>query len=291
MKSFLKVFKIPLIILCVLLVIGGTCKVITLKRPKIEFIRNNSECVTDERVFDYADKMTDAEEDSLRAKIAEVELLCGIDIMVVTLEESLEEYAKSYEPIIGSVEPYQYTMVFADNFYDEGAFGFDKPHGDGLILVDNWYREADGGVYSWVRTSGRVIEELDTDSIENILDLCLDYVEDDPAYAYEYFVELLAEYLDPNITLGDLLGGMFSVIFGFVVGIIFWIINLNGSKGKKTTETRTYVRGGMAEVREKQDIFLTKTVTRRKIETSNDSDSGSHTSAGGYSHGGGGHSR
>ena len=292
MKKYLQVFKIPLIILAVLFVIGGICKIITMSRPKVEFVRNNSQCVTGERVYDYANKLTAEEEASLRTKISEVEQLCGIDIIVVTLEESLEGYAKSYEPVIGHVEPYQYTMVYADNFYDEGAYGFNKPHGDGIILVDNWYREADGSVYSWASTSGKVMEMLSTDTVELILDMCLEYVEDDPAYAYEYFVDLLADYLNPNTTLGDDLGGMFSVLIGLIVGIVFFFANLGGKRGKKTVESRTYVRSGMADVRERQDIFLTKTMSRRKIETSSSSGGGGrHVSAGGHSHGGGGHSR
>ena len=289
MKKFIEIFKIPLIIFTVFLVIGISCKIIADNRPKVEFVRNNSQCTT-ERVFDYADVLTDAQEEELRAKIREAEQFCGTDIVIVLLNESLEAYAKSYESIIGYVEPYQYTMVFADNFYDENAFGFDMPHGDGVLFVDNWYREDDGGVYSWLSTSGRAMSELDTDTCEFILDMALDYVEDDPAYAYSYLVELITDYMDPNARLGDGLGGGISVIIGLVAGLIFFLANLGGKKGAKTVQTRTYVKSGNADITERQDIFLTKTTSRRKIETQSGS-SGSHRSAGGHSHGGGGHRR
>lgn len=293
MKKFVQVFKIPLIIFALLLVVGVACKLITNARPKIEFVRGNNEALTEERVFDVADKLTAEEEKVLREKIRVAEDICGVDIIVVTLNQSLEEYAKSYESVIGYVEPYQYTMVYADNFYDEGKFGYDVPYGDGLILVDNWYREADGGVYTWVSTSGRVMEQLSTDDVESMLDMCLDYVEDDPAYAYGYFVDLIVDYLDPNENLGEVWGGGISVIVGLVAGMIFFVANFGGKKGKKTVETRTYVKNGNAEIKERQDIFLTKTVHRRKIETqsSRSGGSGGHISAGGHSHGGGGHSR
>ena len=292
MKNFVRIFKIPLIIFAVFLVVGITCKVITDRRPKVEFVRSNTQCATDERVFDYADKLTDAEEEELRTKISEAELICGTDIIVLTLDASLEDYAKSYESIIGYVEPYQYTMVLADNFYDENMFGFDQPYGDGVILVDNWYRESDGGVYSWISTSGKAYTELSSDTVEFILDTCLDYGEDDPAYAYGYFVELVTAYLDPNSNLGDDLGGIISVLIGFVAGIIFFFVNFGGKKGKKTVGTKTYVKNGSARVREREDIFITKTVTRRKIETQTRSNGGGgHISAGGHTHGGGGHRR
>ena len=290
MKKFVQIFKIPLIIFAVFLVIGIACKVIADNRPKVEFVRNNSQCTT-ERVFDYADVLTDEKEEELRGKISEAEQVCGTDIVFVILDESLEEYAKSYESTIGYVEPYQYTMVFADNFYDENEFGFDKPHGDGVIFVDNWYRESDGGVYSWLSTSGRAINDLSTDNCEFILDMALDYVEDDPAYAYDYLVDLIEDYLNPNIRLGDGLGGGISVLIGLIAGLIFFFVNFGGKKGKKTIQSRTYVRSGNADVLERQDIFLTKTMSRRKIETQTRSGGGSHVSAGGHSHGGGGHRR
>lgn len=293
MKKFIEIFKIPLIIFAVFLVIGIACKVITDSRPEVEFVRTNTQCTTDERVFDYADKMTDEEEDELRAKIREAEQLCGTDIIIVTLDETLEYYAKSYEDSIGYVEPYQYTMVFADNFYDENRFGFDGPYGDGVVLVDNWYREWDGGVYSWMSTSGKAMDQFSSEDIDFVLDMCLDYVEDDPAYAYGYFVELVADHLNPNSNLGESLGGGISVVVGLVAGLIFFFVNFGGKKGKKTVETRTYVKSGNANVRERQDVFVTKTMTRRKIETQTRSGGGGggHISAGGHSHGGGGHRR
>lgn len=290
MKKFVQIFKIPLIIFAVFLVVGIVCKVIADKKPLVEFERGNYQC-TEERVFDYAEVLTKEEENELRVIIKEAEELCGTDIIIVTLDESLEAYAKSYEDIIGYVEPYEYTMVFADNFYDEGGFGYDKPHGDGVIFVDNWYRESDGGVYSWLSTSGRAMSGLSTENCEMILDMALDYVEDDPAYAYGYLVDLIEDYLNPNIRLGDGLGGIISVFIGLVAGLIFFLVNMGGKKGKKTVQTRTYVKSGVPEVRERQDIFLTKTVTRRKIETQTRSGGGGHISAGGHSHGGGGHRR
>ena len=290
MKKFVQIFKIPLIIFAVFLVVGIVCKVIADKKPLVEFERGNTQC-TEERVFDYAEVLTKEEESELRTIIREAEELCGTDIIIVTLDESLEAYAKSYENIIGYVEPYEYTMVFADNFYDEAGFGYDKPHGDGVIFVDNWYREADGGVYSWLSTSGKAMSELGTDTCEDILDMALDYVEDDPAYAYGYLVDLIEDYMNPNIRLGDGLGGIISVFIGLVAGLIFFLANMGGKKGKKTVQTRTYVKSGVPEVRERQDIFLTKTVTRRKIETQTNSGGGGHISAGGHSHGGGGHRR
>ena len=135
------------------------------------------------------------------------------------------------------------------------------------------------------------MDGLTTDDCEYLLDMALDYVEDDPAYAYGYLVDLIEDYLNPNTALGDGLGGGISVLIGLIAGLIFFFANFGGKKGKKTVQARTYVRSGNADVLERQDIFLTKTTSRRKIETQTGSGSGGHISAGGRSHGGGGHRR
>lgn len=293
MKTYLKFFKIPLIIFAVILVIGVGCKMITSSREAQTYVRTNKECLTEERVFDYADKLTEEEEEELRTKIAEAELFCGSDIIIVTLDESLEEYAKSYESVIGPVEPYQYTMVYADNFYDEHKFGFNEPYGDGTLLLDNWYREADGRIYSWMCTTGKVQEKYSSAMIDETLDICLENVDEDPAYAYGMFVDMVAAEMGPYDPTMRIFGTIVSWVVGLVAALIFYFVNHGGKKGDKTVHTSTYVKGGRPEVKERQDIFITKTVTRRKIQTSSGSSGGGggHRSAGGHSHGGGGHSR
>jgi len=295
MKKYIKFFRIPFLILAIFLIIGVGCKIVTSNREKQKYVRKNTECLTKERVFDYGDKLTEEEEQELRAKIAEAEVFCGCDIILVTLNESLEEYAKSYEDKIGPVQPYQYTMVFADNFYDENKFGFNAPYGDGVLLLDNWYREADGRIYSWMCTTGKVQERYSSQMIDETLDICLEYVDDDPASAYGQFVDMVAAEMGPYDPAVRTFGSMVSLGVGLVAALIFYLVNHGGKKGKKTVHTSTYVRGGRPQIKERQDIFITKTVTRRRIQTDNGGRSGggggSHRSAGGHSHGGGGHSR
>lgn len=293
-RDYLHFFKIPFILFAILLVITVFFRLAASKKKEIVYIRGNNECTT-ERVFDYADKLTDTEEDALRQKIAEAQEKIGCDIVVVILEESLAEYAKSYEPIIGSVEPYQYTMVYADNFYDENRFGFDRPVGDGILLLDNWYREADGGLYSWISTSGRVYEHYSTSMIDSLMNAFIEEVQIDPASGYERFVELVAEEMDPNKEMLDtgLIPWWMALPIGAVAALVFFFVNFGGKKGRKTVNASTYVSTGKPKMGVREDQFLTKTVTRRKIQTSSGSGGtggggGGHVSAGGHVHGGGG---
>ena len=102
--------------------------------------RNNTECMTTQRVFDYADVLTDKQEQKLEQKVAKREAQLGIDIVIVTIDEDVgsDPYDSSYNR----------TIHFAEEFYEYFKFGYDghiseKTAGDsvgaGVIYVDNWY--------------------------------------------------------------------------------------------------------------------------------------------------------
>ena len=137
--------------------------------------RRNEECRTQERVFDYGDVLTEEEEEELRGLIAETEKRTCCDIVLVTLNESLKEYAREQEPDV----PYrEFVRVYAEEFYDSNAFGYNQPIGDGVVLVDNWYREDDGRVYTWLCAVGRAEEEYTESRIDSLLDAVYWYIED-----------------------------------------------------------------------------------------------------------------
>jgi len=257
--------------------------------------RANTECDTTERVFDYADVLSDAEEDSLREVIAQKEVETRSDIVIVTLNETLEEYVKPYEEIIGPVSTDKWVMVYADNFYEEHKFGFDKPIGDGTLLVDNWYREPDGWVYSWMLTSGRVRDTFSEGMIDYVVDYSLAVVEDSPYEAYYRFVsEYENTYIQDD---GEVYNPMVLLLGSFVIAAIFFAVNCIGRRGKKTTTSSTYVAGGRPVIRLREDHFIRTSVTKTRIQTDSSSGGGggggggSHRSSGGSSFGGGGHRR
>ena len=66
--------------------------------------RTNKECATTQRVFDNADVLSDEEEKKLAELIEKRQKQTKCDIILITLEESLEEYAKAIEPSVRSNE-------------------------------------------------------------------------------------------------------------------------------------------------------------------------------------------
>lgn len=252
--------------------------------------RRNEECRTQERVFDYGDVLTEEEEEELRGLIAETEKRTCCDIVLVTLNESLKEYAREQEPDV----PYrEFVRVYAEEFYDSNAFGYNQPIGDGVVLVDNWYREDDGRVYTWLCAVGRAEEEYTESRIDSLLDAVYWYIEDDPYRAYKEYINKFGD--DMAVHDGDGLGlpGYFPVLAAFIAMTIFIILHWSYKKGKKTVVTRTYVKG-TPELYQREDTFLHKNVSRRHIQRNTGSGrSGSHggyhgggSSGGGGSHGG-----
>ena len=175
--------------------------------------RTNTECTTEERVFDNADVLTDEEENKLRTQISKYEKELKIDIVLVTLNESLKEYAREYD---SNVTYDKFVMIYADNFYDEHKFGYDKAHGDGVLFLDNWYREADGGVYSWMSTSGRAETAYSSAMIDELLTDSLYYVEDDPYLAYCTMVD----YFVIDMTGGSIADGILSPLYIFIAAVV-----------------------------------------------------------------------
>lgn len=255
-------------------------------------VRGNTESTEVEQVYDYGDVLTDEEEESLRQLIDEKEVETRSDIAVVTLNESLVEYAAKYEDIIGPVPTEKCVMVYADNFADEHKMGYDKPYGDSMVFLDNWYREADGGVYSWMSTSGRIEDYFTISSLEDIMSYSLAVVDDDPYTAYKRIVNEYADYYVGTDSEEPVM--LYALIGSFVIAGIFCLINCIGKKGKKTVTDTTYVVGGRPHIRLQEDRFIRKSVSKTKISSDSGSGgggSGHHRSAGGRSHGGGGHRR
>ncbi|MDE5866790.1 MAG: TPM domain-containing protein, partial [Lachnospiraceae bacterium] len=279
MKEYFRHFRFLFIAFVIIIALGIFSNIIKLAESGSSE-RTNTESTTEERVFDYADVLTDEEEDKLRAQIAEREKQIQADIVLVTLNESLKEYARSYFPDA----PYsEFTMIYADNFYEEHKFGYNKPIGDGVLLLDNIYREDDGRVYTWMCTTGKAEDRYSTRMIDRILDVFYENVDTNPYLAYKTFVDNVYYDMSDSVPMAVDIPPYLSYLCAAVVTLIYIIINLSSRKGMKTVNTRTYVNGGQPNYKRREDTFLRKNVTSRTIETSSGG-SGGHSSGGGGGH-------
>lgn len=294
MKEYFKYFKWIYFALAVMILILLSVNGVHGMAAKAKYNeRTNTECKTTQRVFDYADVLSDKEEQKLTDLIAKREKQTGCDIVLVTLNESLKEYAREIEPGVAYNE---FVRVFSEQFYEENNFGYDKANGDGVLLLDNWYREDDGRVYTWFCTTGIVKDTYSSADIDHILDRVYQYVEKDPYRAYKTYInDFYADMMGMRVFHADVPKALF-LLPGIIATVIFISINWQSRSGKKTTTAVTYLNGGQEQFIKKQDIFIRKSVVKHHIESSSGGGghSGGHSGGGGGgggSHGGGGHSR
>jgi len=263
---------------------------------------NNSRVYGDQRVFDYADMLTDEEEQRIAERIAEAEYNTGLDIVIVTLNETLKPYGDMYKEKYNiDVSVDKYVMVYADEFWETNRFGYNCPQkldgltetGDGVILVDNTYREEETGrIYTWFGTTGKGEEEFSNSMIEGVLDSFYDYVDYDYYEACMSYVDRVERYCAPA---GHMSWG-FPVLVAIIAMIIFFCVSMRNKGAKVTTNSNTYVVGKKPSFPVMTNTFLRKTVSKvYNPPTSSSSGSGGggghHLSGGGGSHGGGGRSR
>ena len=147
-----------------------------------------------QRVYDSADVLTDAEEKQLEAQIAVWEESTKCDLILVTINQ---EVGVDDEQWVNGM------MKMADDFYDEKAFGYNAPHGDGVLLLDNWYHDGqpDSQAGSWLSTSGRMIEEISESELYAVWAVFDRGMEEGAYKAYFKALEKVVEYgTDSNVT-------------------------------------------------------------------------------------------
>ena len=274
MKKYLKHFAVLFILFAIVLVVFIVALI--MKKPNEEkvYTRTNTQCKTEERVFDYADVLTDAEEDALRQMIAEKQDEIGCDIVLVTISDP--DYAGDNA-----------MMNYADDFYDDNMFGYDEPWGDGALYLDNFL--GIGNSYSWFSTCGRVENRYSSSMIYDLIDDICYNVNRDPFGSYQLYINSLANTMSSNSSL-DVEIPTFA-IWGVaaLITLIYILVCINRNVGRKTTDANTYVAGGHAQFPDQRDVFISKHTTSRKIQTnSGGGGGGHHISSGGHSHGGGG---
>ncbi len=291
-RQYLHYFRIWFIVV-------GVLFVATIAAGISHYIRNNAPrgntSAPTERIFDYADVLTDNEEEKLRIYIAKREKEYRVDFVVMTFSRAVEGNEAQKQYGYDSTEWEHNMMDIADNFWDENGFGFNKSfEGDGSVLIDNRYEGQRG---EWLSTSGRVESSLSAWDVEDVLYAVDDYYDTDPYEAYKAYIDAVCMNLD-GIMVSDFSGyWVGAIVITLVICGIYAGIHLRPNKAQKNVAVNAYVAGGKPMLRNKEDNFIRKNVVKRRIETSSGGGGGHHSSGGGghhtshsgASHGGGGH--
>lgn len=280
-KQYFRYFRIWFIVIGILAVVFVALLATNLL-GKNSGVRGNGSAPA-ERVYDYADVLTEVEEQSLREYIAQCEDKHAIDLVIVTINEDVESYGY-WDSVMRDM---------ADDFYDTNNYGYNKVHGDGALLLDNWYEDENGSQKgSWLSTCGKVLNKLDDYDVDVVLDKVWRKVEDNPYEAYKAYVTTVCDMVSGGTTVFS--WGL-VILIPIIVAVIYALVNLRRPPAKDTTTSTTYVAGGKPVINHRDDTFIRKNVVTRRIPKNTGSPSGggggSHRSSSGVRHGGGGRRR
>lgn len=282
-KQYFHYFRLWFILVGILAVICAAAWGIKHMRSG-EVQRTNNDAPA-ERVYDNADVLTDGEEQQLREYIAQCEAQYHIDLVLVTINEDVE--SQGYWDTV--------MMNTADDLYDENNYGYNKIHGNGALLLDNWYEDEAGSQKgSWLSTCGIVESCMGDYEIDKVLDAVYNRVESSPYEAYKAYVDTTCRIVNQEARSQGLPWWV-VVIVPILAAVFFAVSHLSQAKAKDTVAVNAYVAGGEPVMRASNDDFIRKNVVTRRIETSSGggghSGGGHHVSRGGVSHGGGGRRR
>ncbi len=279
-RQYFRYFRIWFIIVTVLAVI---CTVLGVRKYlESRKDRTNFDAPA-ERVYDYADVLTDAEEERLRGYIAEKEKELHIDIVLLTIDQSVEGAEAKARYGYRSVVWEDNMQDIADDFWDDNRYGYNKGfEGDGVLLLHNWYEGQNG---EHISTSGSVEKAFSLSDLHTVLYEVDKYYETDPCRAYLAYIDTVERLMKRDAQ--PFRGMGYALIVPMVVASIYALSHLMQKAAQNTTAVNAYVQGGKPEMNRKSDDFIRKSVTTRRIQTSSGSDS--RGGGGGYSSGGGGH--
>lgn len=216
-----------------------------------------------QRVFDEADLLSAATENSLQEAIDGIRQQFSFDVVVVTV------------PHTSGQEP----MYFAADFYDYGGFGLNETHDGILLLIVSSTRK-----YFMLNTG--VAEQIFTDSVlyEIEDDVVPRLRQNDYNGAASAFVRGVRQRLTLMTPAGRANAALpVTSIAGLVIALITTLIMKAQMRTvRRKSNAAQYVRRGSFSLTRSQDIYLYTTTTRTRIETSSGS-SGGH---GGHSGGG-----
>lgn len=221
-------------------------------------------------IIDEADLLTDAEE----AELADLALEYGekheTDFMILTTNDTDGKDVKEY----------------MGDFYDETAPGYDQPHGNTVLLtLDMENRDM------YLSGFGKGEQYLSNDRIELVLDQIFPYIAEGNYYkGFHEYLTVSNDYMRyrPGVNPENPLYqwwvqlGVALVLAGVIV---FFMAYHSG--GKVTTTDRTYIDHENTKINRRRDVFVNKTVTKKRKPSNNNQGGGPRIGGGGGVTGGG----
>ena len=282
----MKKFKVTMIIVYILIIISFIGIFFTGKtsnkvlRTKVQNRNNEGLIVTDERIFDEADILTETEEYSLQKYMDKVSKEKQVDIVIVTTNDAEGKQPREY----------------AEDFYKSHDFGYEDSDGTGLLYLISLDKSVTGNRELWMTTAKEAKDYFSESRIDSVLDNIYNTLTADEELNYygscNEFIKGIEKYMNVSESVPVFLTKWYSKLgIALVITLIIFFILIFNFGGKKTTTAETYLNVNSIKRNIKEDTYMYTNTTKTKIEkssSSSGSSSGGSSSGGGY--GGGGRS-
>ncbi|ETT60077.1 TPM domain-containing protein [Paenibacillus sp. FSL H8-0457] len=225
-------------------------------------------------IFDEANLLSPEERNELNAMANEYGAERETDFMILT---------------VNSVPNDDYEL-WTENFYDEYAPGYDKPHGNTAILTIVMSAR-DGSRNVHLEGYYKAEKYLDSGRLTKIRSkITPDLSSGNYKQAFEKYIKTAHRYMgfEPDVNPDNIVFNLwFQLGAAAAIGAIAVGIMAYRSGGRVTVNSRTYEDASTSGILNQQDRYIRTTVTKRKIERNTSSGSGG---GGGGGVTGGGHS-
>lgn len=233
------------------------------------------------RLSDGAKLLSDSEAGSLLEKLDEISKRQKVDVVIATVNGTEDLTIEE----------------FADLFYELSGFGFGAEKDGLLLLVDK-----DNGKW-YISTNGYAIEAFTDDGIDYIGKQISPFLTDgDFNGAFVIFADLCDDFITQArtgepYTKANLPREPLSLVWiplSLIIGFLIALIVVGNMKGKLKTvraqsKADSYVKKDSMNITDSRDLFLYRTLTKtKKANEQKSSESSTHESASGKTHGGGG---
>ena len=219
-------------------------------------------------VVDNADLLTDAEEKEFVDKFNTFTEEYEMEIAFVTVTSLDDKTAQEY----------------ADDFYDANGYGYGE-NDDGFLLL--YLPGEDGQRELYLTTHGDAIYKMSDDMINTmLLEMKDDIISGNYSAALDKYIAKATEYVKPGVH--------FIWLFVFIlVGCVIALFVLNGMAAAnksviRQADAKVYVRGGSLVLMNSNEVFKGTYVNKEEKVQENSSNTSTHTSSSGRTHGGGG---
>lgn len=242
-----------------------------------------------EKVYDFADLLTDSEEKKLYQQATKFIKKTDLDLAIVTVSDYTKPRCDG-----------DCTRTYADDFYDYNEFGIGSRHSGVLFLVDMKTRTI------YMTTTGDAMDMYNDYRIEQIMDAIYQEFTNQNYYdGIAKFMTILEKYdtigiansKDSHYVISDdgsvvrdipwlfLIGGPL-----LITGIVMAIMISRNKLVRVATSSREYLDKETLQTSIVKDRFVHTHTSKTPIyHSSGSSGGGGHSGSSGVSHGGGGH--